>query len=106
MMAQVLFFEIFSEKDPHLNGVEHTLDLLLGRAIDWLKEETLCLNSLSGICTSDSRCHLLHPTFEGKSYLWQVHTTGDSEWSDVKEFINDLIEKAFRNPKCGGCKLG
>ena len=24
MTAQVLFFQVFSEKDPHLNAVEHT----------------------------------------------------------------------------------
>ena len=25
MTAQVLFFDVFSEKDPHLNVVEHTV---------------------------------------------------------------------------------
>ena len=89
-----------------MNDIVCILDLLIGHVTDWLKEEALCLNSLSGICTSDSKCCLLHSNFEDVSYLWQVHTPGGSEWSDVKESVNTLIERAFRNPNSDEWKVG
>ena len=84
-----------------MNDIFRILDLLIGHVTDWLKEE-----GLSGICTSDSKCCLLHSNFEDVSYLWQVHTPGGSEWSDVKESVNTLIERAFRNPNSDEWKTG
>lgn len=73
---------------------------------NWLKEETLCLESFSGTCLSERWCGLLHPSYKGKPYLWQIHVPGKKIWDDLIESVNEKLEKSFRNPSFDGCRIG
>ena len=45
MTVQVLFFNVFSEKDPHLNAVENAAKILTTKLDDFTPCDTSNLNS-------------------------------------------------------------
>ena len=78
----------------------------LAPTIDWFKGETLCLDSFNGSCPSALFCNYLHPTYNGKPFIWQIHLPRTPKWQDLTESVNDLLENAFRTANSDGCRFG